>query len=229
MARAAADRFFAGAGCEPFPFSCAIAGEVPRSRGLGSSVTVRLGVLHGLNAMLERAARARGNFSASAPSWRAIRTTPRRRSLAALSSRGPIGISVSRSIPRCILSCSSRPLKCRTDEARRVLPNEIDRLRAVESCGNACLITAAMASGHYEALRGAWRDHLHQPFRAKFVPFLDQVIAAAEKAGALGGFLSGSGSTIAAVTLRAPRRSRRRHARARPACPTAETRVTRGR
>jgi homoserine kinase len=37
------------------------------------------------------------------------------------------------------------------------------------------------------------------------MPSLPSVIAAAEKAGALGGFLSGSGSTIAAVTLQAPK------------------------
>ncbi|HEY1581817.1 MAG TPA: hypothetical protein VGF73_01820, partial [Chthoniobacterales bacterium] len=92
----------------------------------------------------------------------------------------------------------------KTVEARKVLPNEIERLRAVESCGNACVITAALASGNYEASRGAWSDHLHQPFRAKFVPFLNRVIVAAEKAGALGGYLSGSGSTVAAVTLRSP-------------------------
>jgi len=36
------------------------------------------------------------------------------------------------------------------------------------------------------------------------IPFLPRVIAAAEKAGALGAFLSGSGSTIAAVTLTGP-------------------------
>ena len=50
-------------------------------------------------------------------------------------------------------------------------------------------------------MRGVFADHLHQPFRAKLIPFLPLVIAAAEKAGALGAFLSGSGSTIAAVTV----------------------------
>jgi homoserine kinase len=94
----------------------------------------------------------------------------------------------------------------RTAEARKVLPNEINRRRAVESCGHACAITAAMASGRYENLRGALIDHLHQPFRARFVPFLDRVIAAGENAGALGGFLSGSGSTIACLTLRSPQK-----------------------
>jgi homoserine kinase len=96
------------------------------------------------------------------------------------------------------------PFPVETKKARAVLPNEIDRRRAVESCGNACAITAAMASGRYGNLRGAFRDHLHQPYRAEFVPFLEPVIAAAEGAGALGGFLSGSGSTIIALTLRDP-------------------------
>jgi homoserine kinase len=53
-------------------------------------------------------------------------------------------------------------------------------------------------------LRGAFEDHLHQPYRQKLIPCLPRVIAAAEKAGALGAFLSGSGSTICAMTLHSP-------------------------
>jgi homoserine kinase len=55
-------------------------------------------------------------------------------------------------------------------------------------------------------LRGAFIDFIHQPFRTKLMPFLPGVIAAAEKAGALGAFLSGSGSTICAITLQHPDR-----------------------
>jgi homoserine kinase len=91
-----------------------------------------------------------------------------------------------------------------TDKARRLLPKRVDRLHAVENCRNASAITAAFASREYEKLRGAFVDHLHQPFRKKLIPFLDNVIAAAESAGALGGFLSGSGSAICAITLRSP-------------------------
>jgi homoserine kinase len=53
-------------------------------------------------------------------------------------------------------------------------------------------------------MRGTFSDNLHQPFRAKLIQFLPRVIAAAERAGALGAFLSGSGSAIAAVTLQTP-------------------------
>ncbi|HWN24452.1 MAG TPA: hypothetical protein VNN16_05030, partial [Candidatus Sulfotelmatobacter sp.] len=78
------------------------------------------------------------------------------------------------------------------------------RVAAVENCANACAITAAFASRDYEKMRGTFSDNLHQPFRAKLIQFLPHVIAAAERAGALGAFLSGSGSAIAAVTLEAP-------------------------
>src|SRR5205814_7462024 len=49
MVRDAARKFFGLANCTPFDFSCDIRGNVPIGRGLGSSVTVRLGVLHALN------------------------------------------------------------------------------------------------------------------------------------------------------------------------------------
>jgi homoserine kinase len=90
-----------------------------------------------------------------------------------------------------------------TARARALLPSRIDRVHAVENSRNACAITAAFASREYQSLRGAFTDYLHQPFRKKLIPFLDDVIAAAESSGALGAFLSGSGSTICAVTLRA--------------------------
>ena len=70
-----------------------------------------------------------------------------------------------------------------TEQARLVLPSRVDRLQAVENCRNACAITAALASREYEKLRGAFVDRLHHPFRRKLIPFLDNVIHAAESAG----------------------------------------------
>jgi homoserine kinase len=203
MARQAGRHFFRAADCEPFGFTCTVKGEVPRSRGLGSSVTIRLGVLHALNALLEYPLkRARilglcagleGHPDNAAPAEFGGFVVARRDR----HQKFPVD-------PRLVFVLLIPAFRVRTTEARSVLPTKVDRLRAVESCGNACAITAAFASGSYENLSGMWQDHLHQPFRAKFVPFLDRVIAAGESAGALGGFLSGSGSTVACVTLRAP-------------------------
>src|SRR4029079_4871796 len=95
-------------------------------------------------------------------------------------------------------------LEIETARARRILPSKISRVAAVENCANACALTAAFASRDYEKMRGSFSDNLHQPFRAKLIKFLPRVLAAAEEAGALGAFLSGSGSAIAAITLKAP-------------------------
>src|SRR4051812_43219644 len=54
MIAAIAEAFFAGSHREPFPFSWKIEGDVPRARGMGSSVTLRLGLLHGLNELVGR-------------------------------------------------------------------------------------------------------------------------------------------------------------------------------
>jgi homoserine kinase len=205
MVREAAQKFFAATKHEPFPFSCTIEGEVPRARGLGSSVTVRLGVLHGLNALLDSPLERTEIFNICAE----LEGHPDNAAPAEFG-----GFIVARKSQRQKFPVAERlhfvllipAFEVETKAARAVLPNELDRRAAVESCANACAITAAMASGNYESLHGAMIDHLHQPYRAKFVPFLDRVIAAGEGAGALGGFLSGSGSTIVCLTLGSPER-----------------------
>jgi homoserine kinase len=93
-----------------------------------------------------------------------------------------------------------------TSAARKILPATISRTDAVANARSACAITAAFTSRDYENLRSAFIDHLHQPFRARLIPFLPRVLSVAEKTGALGAFLSGSGSTICAVTLRNPQK-----------------------
>src|SRR5205085_12498682 len=49
IAAEAADLFFKRIKRRRFAFSCAATEKIPRSRGLGSSAAIRLGVLHGLN------------------------------------------------------------------------------------------------------------------------------------------------------------------------------------
>lgn len=203
MARQAARAFFRASGFAQFAFACTITGDIPQSRGLGSSVTVRLGVLQGLNALLGRPL-PRGEI------FRLCAALEGHPDNAAPAEFGGFVVTQNNRPQKFPVAARLRfvllipPFEVRTREAREILPNEIARTAAVTSCANACTLTAAMASGRYEKMRGAFCDHLHQPFRAKFVPFLDRVIAAGERAGALGGFLSGSGSTIICLTLRRP-------------------------
>ena len=177
-----------------------------RSRGPAASAAARrsgIGVVHGLNELAGRPLQRQEIFEICAE----LEGHPDNAAPAAYG-----GFNVVRDGQRQTFTVSAQlhfvllvpDFEIATEHARRVLPSQVDRLHAVENCRNACAITAAFASREYEKLRGAFVDHLHQPFRKKLIPFLDQVIAAAESAGALGAFLSGSGSTICAVTLRSP-------------------------
>ena len=205
MVRDAARTFFAAAQCKAFDFSCDIRGDIPIARGLGSSVTVRLGVLHALNKiagtnltrhnLFTLCAELEGHADNSAPA-----------------SFG--GFTLARGWEMQRFNVSSRlrfillipNFEIATNEARRLLPSKIARTKAVRNIANASAIAAAFATSDYEKLRGCFVDYLHQPFRKKLVPFLDQVIGAAGNAGALGAFLSGSGPTICAITLASPKK-----------------------
>jgi homoserine kinase len=200
----AADLFFKRTKRGRFAFSCSATEKIPRSRGLGSSATIRLGVLHGLNELARRPLDRLSIFRLCAE----LEGHPDN---AAPSSFGGFTVARGENVQRFAVSPRLKfvllipDFEIRTAAARRILPAEIPHTDALASVGNASAITAAFASGDYGNLRGAFVDQLHQPFRAKLIPFLPRVIAAAEKAGALGAFLSGSGSTICAVTLRDPR------------------------
>lgn len=200
MVRDAARKFFAVANCKPFDFSCDILGNVPIGRGLGSSVTVRLGVLHALNEI------ARTNLSRD-ELFKLCAELEGHPDNAAPASFGGFTIARGTDVqhfnvsPRLRFILLIPSFEISTIEARRLLPADILRTNAARNTANVAAIAAAFAARDYKRLRGCFVDYLHQPFRKKLVPFLDRVITAAERSGALGAFLSGSGSAICALAL----------------------------
>lgn len=204
MATEAAEAFFRAAGGKPFAFSWSVSGDVPRSRGLGSSVTVRLGVLHGLNQLaggplgrqriFRLCASLEGHPDNAAPgAFGGFTVVP---------SGGPLQRYPVKKTLRFLLLVP--PFEISTPAARKVLPAKIALADAVVSVGNAAAIAAGFASGDYAKLAGCFGDRLHQPHREKLLPCLTAVISAAQAAGAIGGWLSGSGSTIACITTSRP-------------------------
>lgn len=202
MARAASELFFRTTGGRAFDFHWSVDGDVPRSRGLGSSVTVRLGVLHGLNVLAGKplgrqeifalCAELEGHPDNAAPgAFGGFCIAPRNGSL----QRYPVGEELA-----FVLLIPDMELE--TSQARAVLPSKIALSDAALSVGNAAAIAGAFATGDYRKLAGCFEDRLHQPHRAKLLPYLDGVIAAGCAAGALGGWLSGAGSTVACAALR---------------------------
>ncbi len=86
-----------------------------------------------------------------------------------------------------------------TKEARRALPDSYSRADTVHNIGRVALFVAAMAAGRMDVLDEATQDRVHQQQRAPLFPPMFDVFAAAKGAGAYAAWLSGAGSTIAAI------------------------------
>ena len=87
-----------------------------------------------------------------------------------------------------------------TSDARAVLPQQLSVADAVHNMSRVALLVAGMATNHPEYLSVATQDKLHQPYRQPLFPAMKLLMKAAMDAGALGAFLSGSGSTVLALT-----------------------------
>ncbi|HOC09453.1 MAG TPA: homoserine kinase [Bacillota bacterium] len=86
-----------------------------------------------------------------------------------------------------------------TTKARMVLPQQVELGNAVFNISRAALMVAALTAGKLEHLKYAVQDRLHQPYREKLIPGMQEVFEQAYNAGARGVFLSGAGSTIVAM------------------------------
>lgn len=204
MVGAAADAFFAAASIEPFTYGWSIEGDIPRSRGLGSSVAVRLGILHGLNELAGRP------LDATALYMLCVRLEGHPDNAAPAAFGGFAAARPDGSYFRCDIAPEIRFVvlipaeEVDTDSSRGRLPENVAHRDAVYNVAQASMITAAFASQRYELLRGSMSDRLHQPYREARLSHLPRAIAAGVEAGALGGYLSGSGSAVACVTTSNP-------------------------
>ena len=201
IVRAAAKAFFGAARIDSFAFRAEISGDVPPARGLGSSVTVRLGVLLGLNVLTGSPLDRDQIFQLCSE----LEGHPDN-AAAALYGGFVVVNNAGNRVHRFDVDPSVTfvllipDLEVRTADARAVLPAVYSRSAVICNLANSSQIAAAFASRQYDMLENAFADHLHQPYREQFVPFLKAAVEAGREAGAYGGFLSGSGSTIACIT-----------------------------
>jgi homoserine kinase len=205
--REAAKLYFRRAKVSPIPFDIQITGNIPVARGLGGSGALRAAVIAGLNELtgarlskqrlLEIITELEGHPDNASPAL-----------FGGCTVSGRVGKEV-----RCIRFTVSPKLKIitlipnfrvETEEARRLIPHTFSKADTAHSLNRAALVAAAFAAKNYEALRGLFDDRFHQLHRLPLVPKLNAVIRAGEKAGAIGGFLSGSGSAIICLTLEGP-------------------------
>lgn len=205
MAEEAAKLFFARAGVAPFAFQFHITGAVPMSRGLGSSVTLRAGIVAGLNEL----SGARLSKPALAGIVTALEGHPDNATPAVLGGfcvgrcdpqTGELAGVVRKIIGRELVFVVAAPdQQLETRKSRGILPKKLPYFDAVKSINSASYVTAAFLTGDYDRLEHAVADFMHEPYRLPRIPGASAAIAEGVKAGALTGWLSGSGSSVMCV------------------------------
>lgn len=205
MADEAAQLFFVRAGVEEIGYTLAIRGDVPMSRGLGSSVTLRAGVVAALNELTgakltkddlcSLVTQLEGHPDNATPAviggFCVARCDAHTGELLGVL-RKPIGRDL------CFVVVSPDQ-ELETKKARGILPKELPYFDAVKSVNSATYVVAAFLSGEYDRLRHAVKDFLHEPYRLPLIPGAKTAIEAGVAAGALTGWLSGSGSSVLCV------------------------------
>src|SRR4051812_10882038 len=202
MADEAASLFFVRAGVEEFGYELSITGDVPMSRGLGSSVTLRAGVVAALNE-LSGAKLSKDNLCNLVTQ---LEGHPDNATPAVIG-----GFCVARSDPHTgeLLGVLRKPIardlcfvvvspdqELETKKARGIQPKELPDFDAIKSGNSAADVGAAILSGEYDRLRDAVRDFLHEPYRLPLIPGAKPAIEAGGAAGAPPRRVGGRGSSV---------------------------------
>ncbi len=178
--------------------------RVPMSRGLGSSAAAIVAGLFAANEILDKpfsrndilkfATEIEGHPDNVAPAifgGFTVSTVDNRGQVQTFSFLPKIKLKLVVAVPDFPLS---------TRIARQVLPKSVPLKDAVFNVGRASMLIAALINGKEKFLAGAFDDALHQPYRTKLVPGMQEVFSAGKKAGALGVCLSGAGPCVIAFT-----------------------------
>jgi homoserine kinase len=198
----AAEAAFVHLGVTPPGLKVHLKNEIPLKRGLGSSGTACLGGIIGAAELTGRPLSPQEILKLALPlEGHPDNITP---SLvggltASCLSGGEVRY-VRIPLPEAITVVAVIPeQQLSTAEARRALPRQVPFADAVHNVSRVALLVGAMVAGDLSLLDEATRDRLHQPYRAKLLPGMEEVLEVARRGGALAAFLSGAGSTVVAL------------------------------
>ncbi len=184
------------------PFSLTAETNVPVARGLGSSAAALVAGLVAANHLLdlglgadELFARAweiegHGDNVGAAMFGGAVLSVPGVRHIIPLWSHGDPGYSAVVFIPEATGA---------TWAARAALPSHVPHPDAAFNLARAAGLALGLEHSDPELIAAGMHDRLHEPYRSRLFPHLDEMKHAALEAGAIGAALSGAGPTVLAL------------------------------
>ena len=92
------------------------------------------------------------------------------------------------------------PFTLSTEKSRSVLPQVLSRSDAIANVSHLALMVASLINGYDDGLKLGFKDRLHQPYRGPLIEGFDEIMTILENdERVLGAYLSGAGPTIMAV------------------------------
>lgn len=92
------------------------------------------------------------------------------------------------------------PFTLSTELSRKVLPQSVSRKDAISNVSHFALVVASLINGYDEGLKLGFKDRLHQPYRGHLITGYNEIMDVLDKdAQVLGSFLSGAGPSLMAV------------------------------
>lgn len=188
---------------EPTPLCIGIYSPIPSSGGLGSSSTCVVAgiaaaqVLHGSGydkeAALDLATRLEGHPDNVAPAIRG--------GLVSSFVEGDQTCALRWNVaPNLRFVCMAPPYQVLTSEARKVLPQSVPLQTATWQMGRCVAMVQALMKGDAQLAGRCCEDRLHEPYRSKLIPDYQRLRQTSLDAGASAFVISGSGSTMLAIT-----------------------------
>ncbi len=191
-------------GEEAFPVAIDISTEVPVARGLGSSSTCVVAGIMGAAALTgHTVTREELVAIATAVEGHPDNVAPAILG-AAVCSFTPEG-----ELPRCLrYEVSDRlrfitiipPYEVHTSDARKVVPTQVPLATAVWQMGRIAGLTRGLETGDLDLIAAANDDRLQEPYRRALIPDYEAIRETCLTGGAKTMWISGSGSTLMAVT-----------------------------
>lgn len=201
----AIEQLYACVGQSPSAIKVTIDTNIPIAKGLGSSASVIVGSLIAANELLGRPADLDALLSiANEVEGHPDNTTP-----AFMGGFCIASLEEDASIKYCKLdwpedwklTLCMPDFELSTNISRSVLPEKVDREDAVFNIRRASMLVHAIHTKDTELMKLAMQDKLHQPYRVRFVPGLEEVMDELKNFdNVLGVALSGAGPSILVIT-----------------------------
>lgn len=191
-------------GQSPNELKISIKTQIPVARGLGSSASVIVGGLYAANELLGKPADEAVLLSiATEIEGHPDNITPAVLGGVTVSNWSDDGSVIANRLPwpeNWVITVCIPDYELSTEISRSVLPENVPLKDAAYNLAHSAMFVQAVYNKDEELMKKALQDKLHQPYRMKLIPGLNQIINDLKhEEGVLGCVLAGAGPTIAVI------------------------------